>query len=103
MKKRFLSAGLAVVMAASLTACGGSDSASTTAAAAGESKAEGESAAAGESSAAADGAVFKIGGIGPVTGGAAVYGLAVCLQYFKRLGHAGSGRNYYLRSMYRSC
>ena len=46
-------------MAASLTACGGSDSASTTAAAAGESKAEGESAAAGESSAAADGAVFK--------------------------------------------
>ena len=77
MKKRFLSAGLAVVMAASLTACGGSGSASTTAAAAGESKAEGESAAAGESSAAADGAVFKIGGIGPVTGGAAVYGLAV--------------------------
>lgn len=59
MKKRFLSAGLAVVMAASLTACGSSDSASTTAAAAGESKAEGESAAAGESSAAADGAVFK--------------------------------------------
>ncbi len=79
MKKRFLSAGLAVVMAASLTACGGSGSASTTAAAAGESKAEGESSAAaeGESSAAADGAVFKIGGIGPVTGGAAVYGLAV--------------------------
>ena len=76
MKKRFLSAGLAVVMAASLTACGGSGSASTTTAAAGEAKAEGESKAA-ESSAAADGAVFKIGGIGPVTGGAAVYGLAV--------------------------
>ncbi len=82
MKKRFLSAGLAVVMAASLTACGGSGNASTTAAA-GETKAEGESAAAdeskaeGESAAATDGAVFKIGGIGPVTGGAAVYGLAV--------------------------
>ncbi len=82
MKKRFLSAGLAVVMAASLTACGGSGNASTTAAA-GETKAEGESAAAdeskaeGESAVAADGAVFKIGGIGPVTGGAAVYGLAV--------------------------
>lgn len=76
MKKRFLSAGLAVVMAASLTACGGSGSASTTAAAAGETKAEGGSKAA-ESSAAADGASFKIGGIGPVTGGAAVYGLAV--------------------------
>ena len=76
MKKRFLSAGLAVVMAASLTACGGSGSASTTTAAAGEAKAEGESKAA-ESSAAADGASVKIGGIGPVTGGAAVYGLAV--------------------------
>ena len=76
MKKRFLSAGLAVVMAASLSACGGSGSASTTTAAAGEAKAEGESKAA-ESSAAADGASFKIGGIGPVTGGAAVYGLAV--------------------------
>ena len=76
MKKRVLSAGLAVVMAASLTACGGSGSASTTTAAAGEAKAEGESKAA-ESSAAADGASFKIGGIGPVTGGAAVYGLAV--------------------------
>ena len=76
MKKRFLSAVLAVVMAASLTACGGSGSASTTTAAAGEAKAEGESKAA-ESSAAADGASFKIGGIGPVTGGAAVYGLAV--------------------------
>ena len=63
-------------MAASLTACGGSGSASTTTAAAGEAKAEGESKAA-ESSAAADGASFKIGGIGPVTGGAAVYGLAV--------------------------
>lgn len=74
MKKRFLSAGLAVVMAASLTACGGSGSASTTAAA-GETKAEGESKAA--ESSAADGASFKIGGIGPVTGGAAVYGLAV--------------------------
>lgn len=46
MKKRFLSAGLAVVMAASLTACGGSGSASTTTAAAGEAKAEGESKAA---------------------------------------------------------
>lgn len=76
MKKRFLSAGLAVVMAASLSACGGSGSASTTTAAAGEAKAEGESKAS-ESSAAADGASFKIGGIGPVTGGAAVYGLAV--------------------------
>ena len=51
MKKRFLSVGLAAVMAASLTACSGSGS--------------------------ADGTVFKIGGIGPLTGGAAVYGAAV--------------------------
>ncbi len=81
MKKRFLSLGLAVVMAASLTACGGGAAKETTAAAAdtaaaGETKAE-ESAAEGETQAAAEGGVFKIGGIGPVTGGAAVYGLAV--------------------------
>ena len=58
MKKRFLSLGLAMAMAASLTACGSSSSTTeTTTAAAGE--------------------VFKIGGIGPVTGAAAVYGLAV--------------------------
>lgn len=66
MKKRFLSLGLAMAMAASLTACGSSSSTTetTTAAAAGEST-------------AASGEVFKIGGIGPVTGAAAVYGLAV--------------------------
>lgn len=78
--KKFLSLGLAVAMAASLTACGGSDSASTTEAAKAETKAaaEGESAAAGSTEAAsAEGGVFKIGGIGPITGGAAVYGIAV--------------------------
>lgn len=66
MKKRFLSLGLAMAMAASLTACGSSSSTTetTTAAAAGEGT-------------AASGEVFKIGGIGPVTGAAAVYGLAV--------------------------
>ena len=67
MKKRFLSLGLAMAMAASLTACGSSSSTTETTTAA---------AAAGESTAAA-GEVFKIGGIGPVTGAAAVYGLAV--------------------------
>lgn len=67
MKKRFLSLGLAMAMAASLTACGSSSSTTETTTAA---------AAAGESS-AASGEVFKIGGIGPVTGAAAVYGLAV--------------------------
>ena len=65
MKKRFLSLGLAMAMAASLTACGSSSSTTET-----------TTAAAGEST-AASGEVFKIGGIGPVTGAAAVYGLAV--------------------------
>ena len=67
MKKRFLSLGLAMAMAASLTACGSSSSTTETTTAA---------AAAGEST-AASGEVFKIGVIGPVTGAAAVYGLAV--------------------------
>ena len=66
MKKRVLSLGLAVMMAASLTACGGSKAAETQAAA-------GETQAAAE----ADGASFKIGGIGPITGPAAAYGIAV--------------------------
>ena len=67
MKKRFLSLGLAMAMAASLTACGSSSSTTETTTAA---------AAAGEST-AASGEVVKLGGIGPVTGAAAVYGLAV--------------------------
>ena len=67
MKKRFLSLGLAMAMAASLTACGSSSSTTETTTAA----------AAAADSTAASGEVFKIGGIGPVTGAAAVYGLAV--------------------------
>ena len=76
MKKRFLSLGLAAVMAMSLTACGGSNTAETTKVAettAADAKAEGSEAA----DTTAAGGVFKIGGIGPVTGGAAVYGVAV--------------------------
>lgn len=74
MKKRVLSLSLALAMAASLTACGSSSStAETTAAAA----ADATTAAAGASSEASSDKVFKIGGIGPVTGAAAVYGLAV--------------------------
>lgn len=73
--KKVMSLGLAVVMAASLTACGGG--AAETTAAAGEATtaaaAEGEATQAP----AAEGATFKIGAIGPITGGAAVYGLAV--------------------------
>ncbi len=75
MKKRALSLGLALAMAASLTACGSSSSTTeTTSAAAADATTAAEGASNG---AAADGAVFKIGGIGPVTGAAAVYGLAV--------------------------
>ena len=74
MKKRVLSLSLALAMAASLTACGGSSSTTDTTAAA---AADATTAAAGASSEASSDKVFKIGGIGPVTGAAAVYGLAV--------------------------
>ena len=72
MKKRSLS--LALAMATSLTACGSSSSTTETTAAA---AADATTAAAGASSEASSDKVFKIGGIGPVTGAAAVYGLAV--------------------------
>ena len=74
MKKRVLSLSLALAMATSLTACGSSSSTTETTAAA---AADATTAAAGASSEASSGKVFKIGGIGPVTGAAAVYGLAV--------------------------
>lgn len=68
MKKRLFSLGLAVAMAASLTACGGSKTTETTAAASADG-----TAGAGDSA----GGVIKIGGIGPLTGSTAVYGMAV--------------------------
>lgn len=74
MKKRVLSLSLALAMAASLTACGSSSSTTETTAAAAT---DATTAAAGASSEASSDKVFKIGGIGPVTGAAAVYGLAV--------------------------
>ena len=74
MKKRVLSLSLALAMAASLTACGRSSATTETTAAA---AADATTAAAGASSEASSDKVFKIGGIGPVTGAAAVYGLAV--------------------------
>ena len=73
MKKRVLSLSLALAMAASLTACGSSSSTTETTAAA---AADATTAAAGASSEASSDKVFKIGGIGPKTGSAAVYGLA---------------------------
>ena len=74
MKKRVLSLSLALAMAASLTACGSSSSTTETTAAA---AADATTAAAGASSEASSDKVFKIGRIGPLTGAAAVYGLAV--------------------------
>lgn len=73
MKKKLLSALLCVAMVASLVVgCGGKDdSAAETPAA--ETPAE-DSAA---ETPAAEGATFKIGGIGPITGGAAIYGQGV--------------------------
>ena len=62
--KKFLSSILALVLVATLVACGSNQQVSNTTA---------ETAAANE----ATNATFKIGGIGPTTGGAAIYGQAV--------------------------
>ncbi|MCR5468069.1 MAG: ABC transporter substrate-binding protein [Lachnospiraceae bacterium] len=67
MKKKVLSLMLVASMAAGLLAGCGSTSASSSSASSSDS-AEAE---------AADGEVFKIGGIGPITGAAAIYGSAV--------------------------
>lgn len=76
--RKFVSLGLAVAMAASLTACGGSSKpAETTAAAQTEAAAETEAKAEGAEAPAAEGGVLKIGVIGPLTGPAAAYGTAV--------------------------
>ena len=58
----------------SLAACGGGSTGGTTGASTAASEAASQAA---EAAPAADGAVFKIGAIGPFTGGAAAYGLAV--------------------------
>ncbi len=81
MKKRFFSLALAAAMAASLTACGGSgDTATTTQAPVADAagtESTAASAAETEAPAADAGATWKIGAIGPLTGGAAIYGNAV--------------------------
>lgn len=84
--KKLITLGLTAAMIASLTACGGnggnSGSSTTAAAAGGETttaaagSAETTAAADNSGSASAEGA-FKIGVIGPLTGGAAAYGNAV--------------------------
>lgn len=78
--KKLLCLAMTAVLAFSVVACGSSDSAATTedssAEAADTESTEAESTEA-ESTEAADGEAFKIGGIGPMTGAAAVYGNAV--------------------------
>ncbi|MDO4325535.1 MAG: ABC transporter substrate-binding protein [bacterium] len=80
MMKKTVSMVLAAAMLASLTACSGSSSTSTTAAdttaAAETTAASAETTAAAAGTESKDG-TFKIGAIGPSTGGAAVYGIAV--------------------------
>ena len=76
--KKLVSSVLAASMALSLAACGSSastDTASSSEAASTSTAATTE--AAGEGSGAYTGTPIKIGGIGPITGGAAVYGQAV--------------------------
>lgn len=74
--KKFLSLGLAAVMALSLTACGGSETASTAKDAPAETESAAKDAPAADGEAAAGG-TLKLGVIGPLTGPAATYGLAV--------------------------
>ncbi len=75
--KKFISLALVAAMTASLAACG-SSSATTETSAASDSSAETEAAAESTEadSASAEGE-FVIGGSGPLTGGAAIYGIAV--------------------------
>ena len=85
MKKLFktsLAVAMSVCMAAAMTACGGSSSASSSApadnGAATEESAPADNGAAADDAQSADtGAKIKIGGSGPLTGPAAVYGQAV--------------------------
>ena len=87
MKKRLLGTALAACMVMSLAACGSSSSNASSAAgssAAAESGSEAASSAADGSEAASEAegtaskdGVFVIGGSGPLTGGAALYGTAV--------------------------
>lgn len=73
MKKKLCLALTAAMTVSCLAGCGASNnSASTT-----SSTTETTTTEAGSTEVSADGATFKIGGIGPTTGGAAIYGLAV--------------------------
>lgn len=71
--KKALSVLLTAAMAASLVACGGSDAGTTDGSAADSNNAAGGT----STESTASGETFKIGSIGPITGGAALYGTAV--------------------------
>lgn len=75
--KKFISLALVAAMTASLAACGSSNSADTTAAASSETEAAADSSAEASSDTASADGEFVIGGSGPLTGGAAIYGIAV--------------------------
>ena len=80
MKKKVLSLLLACAMTFSLAACGGNGGETQAPAEDGtetEASAESGDDEETEAPAASDGAVLKIGGIGPTTGGASAYGIAV--------------------------
>ncbi len=79
--RKFVGFGMAAILAASLTACGGGSSTdSTTTSAAGNDTTK-EAAADNnnneEAASGAEGGAFKIGVVGPLTGPAAAYGIAV--------------------------
>lgn len=80
MKKRVLSLGLSLMLAASLTACsggnGGAQPAETKSENAESSDSAGSESAENSGAASSEG-TLKIGGIGPITGPAAAYGIAV--------------------------
>ena len=69
--------GMAAVMAASLTACGGGSSTGTGTTAAATQAASGNETQAQGDAAPAEGGTIKIGVMGPLTGPAAAYGVAV--------------------------
>lgn len=79
--RKFVGFGLAAVLAFSLTACGGNsstDSATTAPAAEGETtEAAADNKESDAAAPAAEGGSFKLGVIGPLTGPAAAYGIAV--------------------------
>ncbi len=69
--KKLLSLALALAMTMSLAACGGGSSSSAS-----QSGAASSAGASSSGTSTATGAAFKLGGTGPLTGGASIYGIA---------------------------